>query len=803
MKTFLLFLIFLMPFLSSAQEGLLNKLLAPGPLIHGHADLEANACLKCHNVGKGIDNGKCLECHKDIQAHVAARKGFHGLSLQSCISCHSDHKGKTFDSVQINEKTFDHKKTGLVLSGKHAELSCAKCHTVRRTGKATRPNDIRYFKASASCVSCHKKNDVHFYQGEFAKKDCNSCHGLNSWKKDIIFDHHKASEFQLEGKHKELTCAKCHVPSKDRPVYSWPQLGAQKCLSCHTDYHKNNLSEKYRKGDCTTCHGQDNWRLPQFNHEATGYPLKGKHGVAKCTDCHKSNIGLDKKDFKWTGLTRSCLNCHKDIHEFAAHQSSRLTSPNKCESCHQETNWKEVRDFQHNRDTRFYITGKHLPLQCNKCHVRQKALLPERQYHWKALEAKTCENCHKNPHTTAFSKEALSRKCTDCHSAEGWKVAPTQMNKNFNHRDTRFPIDGSHSSISCSACHIKSGQQVFRFPTVEKNFCSDCHQSPHKDQFHTDIQQKSCLECHDTTKFEKLKPFNHDQVHFKLAGSHTKLKCSSCHVPTQELLPVKVKKTMHQFKLPGVDNSSCAKCHDDFHRGTLGKNCNQCHNEQSWSKTLFNHNQHGRFPLKDKHAPLKCSKCHVPSTKTTSFKNEVRPLIIYRSVDPDCYTCHKKNDVHNGNFGKACQDCHNEKGWKQHQDFHKDFRLSGVHYSLTCNECHFNERRLGGMSDNCFLCHQKDDVHYGSIPNCGACHRQSFWEQTTFRHSMTNFPLRGSHRTLECVNCHSNGVYEGTPSQCIDCHLQDALHVTTPDHSMSGLQKCTDCHNQFTFGRIR
>ena len=257
---------------------------------------------------------------------------------------------------------------------------------------------------------------------------------------------------------------------------------------------------------------------------------------------------------------------------------------------------------------------------------------------------------------------------------------------------------------------------------------------------------------------------------------------------------------MHQFKFPDIDNKTCAKCHEDYHKGQFDKSCSECHTEKEWKKTSFVHNVHSNFKLNGKHETVKCLDCHKASTKElVTFKKVERPLIIYKPLSSSCYNCHYKKDIHKGDFGKSCQDCHNETNWKSYKDFHQNFTLSGVHYTLSCNECHTDNRRLGGMSDNCFLCHQKDDVHYGSIPNCGTCHRQDFWEQTTFRHSISNFPLRGSHRALECINCHSTGIYEGTPSQCIDCHLQDALGVSTPDHSLTGFQNCKECHNQFTF----
>jgi nitrate/TMAO reductase-like tetraheme cytochrome c subunit len=126
-----------------------------------------------------------------------------------------------------------------------------------------------------------------------------------------------------------------------------------------------------------------------------------------------------------------------------------------------------------------------------------------------------------------------------------------------------------------------------------------------------------------------------------------------------------------------------------------------------------------------------------------------------------------------GNFGKTCQECHTEKNWRSTKDFHKNFTLSGLHYTLECSECHKDGKKLAGLSQQCIACHQKDDVHNGSQPNCKNCHTQHFWEVTSFRHSLTKFPLRGAHRVIECTDCHNNGIYKGLSSSCVSCHLTD------------------------------
>ena len=68
--------------------------------------------------------------------------------------------------------------------------------------------------------------------------------------------------------------------------------------------------------------------------------------------------------------------------------------------------------------------------------------------------------------------------------------------------------------------------------------------------------------------------------------------------------------------------------------------------------------------------------------------------------------------------------------------------------------------------------------------------------QSSFDHFTTGFRLEGAHRFAECEACHTDGLFEGTPTQCAGCHTQasrtqassqPATHVTTTD-------RCDSCH---------
>jgi hypothetical protein len=119
---------------STAFAASFEKLVMPGPVIQGHADLEGN-CSNCHKAFvAGEQTALCLDCHKEIAADVAAHEGFHGALAERqksqlvCKSCHTEHKGRDADIVGLNPNTFDHNLTDFPLHGAHEGVDCAACH---------------------------------------------------------------------------------------------------------------------------------------------------------------------------------------------------------------------------------------------------------------------------------------------------------------------------------------------------------------------------------------------------------------------------------------------------------------------------------------------------------------------------------------------------------------------------------------------------------------------------------------------------------------------------------------------------
>jgi hypothetical protein len=815
----LLFLVAPLSLVAGKSEGVLNKLLAPGPLIEGHSDLEGSDCLKCHDAGKGTPDSKCLACHKEIRFYVDQKTGFHGLAMsKTCRECHSDHKGREFDSTAVNEKNFDHLKlTGYSLEGKHSQLKCSECHKETREKKPISSKAVRYFGKQTSCVSCHKKDDVHFFKGEWAKKDCVACHSPESWKEKLHFNHAKDAKYPLRGKHAEMKCSECHLVKNTRTtsIYKWANLKAKECLTCHASPHAGKLSAQFQTGRCNTCHTETEWKTPHFKHEVTKYPLRGKHAQIKCEDCHKQDPTLltqeTRKNWKWQGLRAQCLACHKDYHRFGNHEMKRFKPLNSCTPCHTESKWSEIVKFDHNVHTRFAVDGKHDDLKCEECHLTKNdktkpvVWLKTGIYVWSTLEKKTCEECHANPHVGKFSQKMLAKKCTACHIAQDWRTM--KNSKDFNHDKTRFPLTGVHRKAECAECHTRNKREVYKFASFDVKFCIECHADVHKSKFHDKFAAASCGECHSTDTFTKRLVFNHDATRMPLHGAHLKIQCETCHTPTNSKINLgfpdankkqypKGKIYVHdKFLFQNFEVQKCLACHADVHKGQVGQDCLKCHSEGEWKIKTFDHNAKTKYELRDKHKEVACFKCHgtIRNTFVTENKKSI-PVVKYTGFATECSACHK--DPHKGSFGPNCKECHTERGWKVTRDFHKNFTLTGVHYSLDCAECHRDGRKLAGLSQQCLACHQRDDIHYGTLPHCQDCHRQQFWEISSFRHSMSQFQLLGAHRTLDCVQCHVGGVYQGLNSQCISCHLANAQTVHNP---ITGFTDCVQCHNEFSF----
>ncbi|HXQ27617.1 MAG TPA: hypothetical protein VN822_14515 [Candidatus Acidoferrales bacterium] len=356
------------------------------PLLGKHAQVD---CLKCHTDGnfkKQVAFANCSDCHNpDPHGGQFAERKDKG----ECSACHTvDGWKPSLFGVK------EHALSAYPLEGKHAKVSCDKCHVP--AGTAT-----RYKLAFAKCLDCHK--DVH--EGQFAaapyNNRCESCHTVGGFHPSTFtIAQHQKSRFRLAGAHLAVTCAECHTESKGgyaAKVVPY-RLDDRSCTGCHQDPHngefRDRMAQKKPDGSpagCEACHTVKSWlELPSFDHSKTKFPLLGAHAKVHCEECHKP-AGTEGKltEASFRSTPTACASCHKDPH---AGQFVKAGKPQTCEQCHNSEHWQPSL-FNHETQTDFSLKGAHKDVACKDCHTGYRIVDGERVLMYKPTP-RECASCH-------------------------------------------------------------------------------------------------------------------------------------------------------------------------------------------------------------------------------------------------------------------------------------------------------------------------------------------------------------------------------------------------------------------------
>ncbi len=252
---------------------------------------KALTCNECHTKGIRVKLHfeNCVDCHSDFhKGELASDEG-----TTDCKACHDEH-GFAPSKFTIEE----HNKNNFKLTGGHFAVPCNECHFVDENWK---------FKFSKTdCETCH--DNVHKETLKFGTavvEDCETCHTTTAWS-SVSFEHSK-TEFELIGKHADVSCSKCHFKDEKLP-HQFVSL-TQNCESCHTDNHNGQFEEKY-KNNCSDCHSPIEWAIETFDHSTTRFTIDGAHENVNCNECHKE-IEIDVNKFvQYKFEDVSCKSCH-------------------------------------------------------------------------------------------------------------------------------------------------------------------------------------------------------------------------------------------------------------------------------------------------------------------------------------------------------------------------------------------------------------------------------------------------------------------------------------------------------------
>src|SRR5271165_5651899 len=405
----------------------------------------------------------------------------------------------------------------------------------------------------------------------------------------------------------------------------------------------------------------------------------------------------------------------------------------------------------------------------------------------------------KSPHGAA-----LNIPCENCHSAQAWR--PIRTIPEFDHNKTSYPLRGLHEKVKCVECHVKPV-----FTDVGKN-CADCHADIHLRRLGSD-----CAQCHTVLGWQvSVNQIRDHQNRFPLLGAHAAVQCDECH------------KGAAVGRYEGL-STECVSCHlTDYQKtnnpphlantAVFSTTCNMCHSFDSWLNAKFDHTTTG-FLLTQGHANVPCLSCHIGNNyhlmiAPTDCGNSGCHLTTWQQTNNPPHTSA------GAIFAAAnCSNCHTTATWNTATFDHSTtgFPLTQGHANVACTACHLNNNynlQIAPTACGTSGCHlttwQKTTtpVHSTSGPafavgNCANCHTTAGWDAASFDHSVTGFPLVGTHLTTPCAQCHVNNNYSLTSGDCLGCHQAawqstTTLGGTVPNHITAGFPStasaCSSCH---------
>ncbi len=434
-----LFVIVGFAFASGSQMFSAGALNAQAGSVYGGVNSHAQIteCSACHAapIGKETMADRCASCHTDIAAQMKDVAKLHGAIVQknstlACRDCHPEHRGASASLTDLGENAFPHEALGFSLKGHQLTaareaFTCRDCHQ----------EDIKTF-APDTCDSCHRQMDIGFTQAHVLSfgTDCLACHdGVDRFGSDFK---HSAFAFQLNGKHADVACTKCHLNAR---TVADLQSAPQDCFACHQqdDEHDGRFGQ-----DCSACHNPNGWDDATFDHNLSDFKLEGKHTNVACGDCHRNDV--------FAGTPKDCYSCHQQDDE---HNGEFGTD---CSACHTPNDW-DAAEIDHNLFA-FKLDGAHAQVRCEECH--QNGVFKD--------TPSTCVSCHADPD---FHVGALGTDCASCHNTSNWN----QASYNLSHPEPRADEGGSginHGGATCRQCHPS---------TVQQAVCTECHDEGFED----------------------------------------------------------------------------------------------------------------------------------------------------------------------------------------------------------------------------------------------------------------------------------------------------------------------------------
>ena len=415
-------------------------------LTGAHRDV---ACEKCHvnKVFRGLAFEDCAPCHKFAHRRTMAR---------TCATCH------VTERWAAAAQGFNHAKTGFVLVGAHAQVTCVRCHIA----------GVRTALAHDRCAACHANP-----HRESIRDDCGKCHDESGFKK-AKFDHAERTGFPLIGKHDGLACRKCHTTL--RPPTCPP--GARAVVDFRARARLRLVPQGPAQGGVRpllrVVPPADDVQGRGVRPPALARVLRGlltRDSRASSATCVPPKRPPKPSGRRRTRRLRRRPAAPRRPHSRAPAATPTCTSARSVRRARSATrSTRRSSSPPGSRTTRcaFKLAGKHATAPCLKCHPSQTAAFPSGTGTAKRLRPvdAECKTCHQDPHLGQ-----VEGSCARCHAPSTFKLAT------FTHVGLENLMGvASHSRLPCKSCHkTVTGQfpagrgTAMRFKVGRT--CLECH----------------------------------------------------------------------------------------------------------------------------------------------------------------------------------------------------------------------------------------------------------------------------------------------------------------------------------------
>lgn len=400
---------------------------------------------------------------------------------------------------QANPASYDHSRSGFILSGVHAAQACESCH-LNGVFKGT-PRD---------CSSCHTAGSPHAQNNTVkpqrhvpAVLSCGECHSTQSFGGRTKFNHNTVTQFG---------CQTCHDGNgaTGRNFDHVPVAGSQICSDCHKSF-VNWLPSTFSHREvavanrCDVCH---NPRFIVAGFEDADHVLY--RGLAlgafpNCDSCHTASFvnWLPAKTHRANNVRNDCRFCHDNNRFLPAvgqpatpsHQTGELN----CEVCHRSTtDWADV-VFVDTSVAGARVRNGRVATQQQRATIGRVgvgaagiaagavgAARIKPANHIPLPATATCESCHRSATNMAVAirmdhRAVAGAQCKSCHNGAFTSQGNVgARGKPANHIPEGTLLNGS--AMDCSACHVTAAN----FASVRMNHngsmggtagtCKTCHQ---------------------------------------------------------------------------------------------------------------------------------------------------------------------------------------------------------------------------------------------------------------------------------------------------------------------------------------